>query len=404
MKKRFLSLMAVGALVLVAQVAATASASAAAAQFRAEEYPVSLTGKALATTKIVTKSGTLTCTGASFEGSAAGAVTAIAVAPAYSGCQLNSIPQVKVNRNSCNQTFTNAAEAAPYAGTAGIECSKAGDAIEVIVTGSNCVIKFGAQSSLSSVAYQNEGSNRGRTIKATVSLSGLAYTATGSECPATGTYSDGTLSATYQLGGVHNGVYLATEQVLDPAQFEAEGSPTWINGNSETNTSIGVTTGTISCSNVTMTGSSVATPSAQLTVQPQLSGCKLFGVSFAFTTTGCQWNLNVASAEFPIAAGSLGISCSAGKVLSAKITGMNCEIQIPGQTLNGLAYENTGSGSTRSIKARPTMTGLAYTEVGSECASPGAHTNGAIANGTWMVRGYVPVGGTFGAQRGIWVQ
>lgn len=392
--------LSLGVVAAMALTASMAAASASATQFRAEEYPAMVSGAQVTSQIITTKAGSIKCAAHTTSGTMAGASSSLTVTPAPTGCKLAGI-NVPVNAKSCSYVFNSTNESAPYSGTMGVSCSKAGDAITIGTEG--CQVTIPAQSALGAVEFVNSGSNRSRAITVNLNISGLEYTQTSACAGGSGTFAGGTFTGSSKITGYNSaakhsiGVYLANEQVADTPQFEAESYAVIIAGEMTKTLELGVYSGIIKCSAMKVNGNLVGSASA-LKLSPLMS------CNPSVSTNGCYLTFNAASSEFPNASGSFGIGCEkVGSVMEITFGTLACKVQIPAQANAGdLSLVNTGSGSLRGVNAA--ISGhLEYTEIGSSCVKPGTHVNGNVI-GEFALKGFKSEAGQPGAQEGIWVE
>jgi hypothetical protein len=152
-------------------------------------------------------------------------------------------------------------------------------------------------------------------------------------------------------------------------------------------------TGSIKCSTATFEGSMVGPHSEMMALKPSYSGCKAFGVSaqvtdieiyYTYTWTVFWYHMVVSAGLRPLAFTPVGIACT---------------VTIGEQTVNQVKFENKESGGVKDILGTNEITGIKYTETGSECSSPGTHENGTYS-GTETVKGINEASGS----TSIWVE
>ena len=412
---------------VLALTALLGATSASASQFRAEEYPTSLTGAQSGTHKFtLSKLLSLSCDTATLSGAVSEASSAVTLTPAYSQCKTLYGPSTVVV-NSCKYVFHSTNEAAPYTGTMDIACSKEGDAIEVNTPGGACLIKYPAQASRGTVEFANTGKkSRSRTITATLKVTGLKFTESGIFCQESGTHETGTYTGTSVIKGLNEkaghavGVYLANEQVESLPMFEGEEYPL-VTQEEQTGTPFHVSLngGSIAFECATMNGTSTTSTkfgasTTEFTQSVQnWKGCHLGG-EFNVSMNGCYFTLHVLTSETPAADGSLGVGCPKGAEIRFKVPLYECEVKIPAQSgLSSLHFENTGTGASRAITVKVGATGMKYTETGSFCPKSGGTYENGILSGNWTLRGYHVAGEQTvegehllipGAQKGIWIE
>lgn len=365
--------------------------SASAAQFRAPSYPTSLSGEAVSSpsAELKTASGTIKCTSGNISGTLSGPSSAITVTPTYSGCKAFGT-SATATTNSCRYVLHSSNETHPYTGSLDIACTKEGDAIEFRSTGLNCTVKIPAQSSLSTVTFENAAG-----VKVNSVLSNLKYSEVGSGCIAP---------------GEHTGTYLTNfwiEQVavasLEAPRFESEKYPSLVSGAGTVTMSLD--TGIVSNCSVKPHGS-LAAKASSLNVDPEIYGCAAWGTKFAINSNGCGFTLSAVTNSFPYSSGTLGTYCGKeGAAMTFTIPALpGCEYRIPAHAaVSGLNLESTGTGTTRSVKASMAVSGLAYQEIGTNCEHPGRE--GSLGfNGSSTLLGHQSLGGAEGSQQGLWVE
>jgi hypothetical protein len=396
---RILGFAAVMALALTALIG---TGIASASQFRAEEYPTSLTGGQVGVPVITTQTGIIKCTSTSLLGTESAAAAAVSVAPTYSGCKSFGVGAT-IKSNSCHLKLSSTNESAPFKGELGIECAEPG-AIEVIPTGLNCVVSIEPQAGIP-VSLTNSGSGEERKVTAGVSTSALVYKETGSACSAPGSHANGSYVGEYALGGRNElgshpvGLYVANLQVEDAPAFHFE-KPVAILKAEMTET-LSFTTGTaiFKCSGFSSGAAEVSSGATEYEFHPEFSGCKVFGANGSFVTTGCNFRVRPQRGG----SGSLSLRCTEGHEMRFSYPpGLVCEVRFPSQgNLPGISWTNAGSGSTRDVNTGVNLKTLVYTEVGANCSTPGTHA-GSLSGGL-LLRGYEDIAGWPGAQQGIWV-
>ncbi len=396
---RIIAPAAVFAFVVVGVIAA---ATAMASEFRAEEYSATL-GKELSAEELpktssavlVTDGGTTSCKAVNYVGTLSESATSASVEPRYSGCKLFGLFKATVDANSCKYVFHSTNEEAPLVGSLDVSCNN-GDAIEFTTTVTSCVVSIPAQSGLNGVKYENTGSNRAREVRILPNVEGLKYTESAS-CSSPGTRSTGVFKGPGSLigsaGGHAVGVYLANEQIEDPALFNTETAPAAISSAQVKSHQFTFDGQSFICGSVAASGEMASMSSASLALAPTYSGCKLFGLyTVAVTMNGCSYQLDVLHNN-PIEA-AMDILCPAGKVIEMTTSYWGCKITLPEQSgLGTVGMSNTGSGTSRAVTVNDGIGGIVYTESAS-CAYPGTHSDGA----------YVGTGTITSSGQGIWVE
>jgi hypothetical protein len=117
------------------------------------------------------------------------ATGSIILNPVFSGYTYFGI-KVDFESNGCYFVVNLTSETT---GTADIVC-EGGQTMTVKAVSSNCLEKIPAQTGRNAVTLENLGTGATRTVKVSLALSGLKYTASGTECGNTGTFEDGKLT------------------------------------------------------------------------------------------------------------------------------------------------------------------------------------------------------------------
>jgi hypothetical protein len=118
--------------------------------------------------------------------------------------------------------------------------------------------------------------------------------------------------------------------------------------------------------------------------------CSFFGLPAPISANGCYFELSVLNAGPPYV-GATDLVCPAGKALefSASASGIHkCTLRILPQTgVEGVSYENTGTGSSRAITVNLNLSGMKYTQVegtGIAKCTGGEFSNGVLTNSNSM--------------------
>lgn len=191
----------------------------------------------------------------------------------------------------------------------------------------------------------------------------------------------------------------ATASAAAAADFISEGSSTLLTGTQEGVDVFTTTGGTVECEEVTYAGSLTSSPATTVKVTPTYSGCVAFGfASASINTNGCELEFhNEGTVDITSCESASGI------IVTAALFGtQKCKVTVPPQSgINGIAYTNIGSGSTREITIDVKSTNIKYIEHGGTgfgaCASSTEQSKGAY-EGTTRLTG--EEGG--GQHRGIW--
>lgn len=134
-----------------------------------------------------------------------------------------------------------------------------------------------------------------------------------------------------------------------PVTIHAEG------GGSETFHTLA---GDVVCNTSTFSGSATGA-SETLTVHPEYSDCKVFGIlNSTVDTTGCNYIFHTGSGSGDNWTATVSVSCGSGS--SIKVTAATCaaEIKSTGQLSSVDLINNTGAGD---VEVNPTVGGIPYT-------------------------------------------
>jgi len=188
------------AIAIAVAAAMSASAASAAPLFHAESEPVTFKGTSSNNT-FITNAGEVACSTSSFSGTnSTKTSTTATLTPAYSGCKAFGLIGATVSTNECSYVFHLVEGSSPPTAIVDIECP-AGNEITIEAIG--CVVHVPAQSGLGHVVFANKGTKATRGLEATVTVSGITYTATGG-CPSAGTASNGVYSGTVTIQGFNS--------------------------------------------------------------------------------------------------------------------------------------------------------------------------------------------------------
>ncbi len=173
-------------------------------KFRQPSYPASTEVTSQLEGEVVfgTESGAKKCTGFSMSGTQLSSAAGLTLHPIFTGCKAFGLTE-PVTTTGCNFVI-NIPGSSITVGALSIVCEPGHEIIKGPATGSNCVTTYPTQLRLGSVTFANQGSGETRTVKATINLSGMSYTETGSFCARPGSHSNGTMSATVTLKGTHS--------------------------------------------------------------------------------------------------------------------------------------------------------------------------------------------------------
>jgi len=168
-------------LILVLSIGSLSANIAAANEFNAEKYPVTLTGSKDGTFQdvLTTTAGTGKCTTPTYAGTASASSTAVALIPTYTGCTYAGFPATATT-TGCFFIF-NIGAGATTDGDADFECVGGAEFTLTAVSGGvdKCTFHMKSQTDIGgTVKYINIGSGATREITIEANLSGIDYTHT----------------------------------------------------------------------------------------------------------------------------------------------------------------------------------------------------------------------------------
>jgi hypothetical protein len=390
-------------LALFAALALTAvagAATASASQFRAQQYPATITGTQGTPQKLVLNGATtIKCSNPTATATATTASSTLDLTPTYSGCTLGGLAAT-ITPNGCHLNYTSTSESAPFTGTFGVNCS-AGSAIEI--KQGTCVISIASQSGVSGMEFTNSGSGNSRTVTATYGLTTLAYSG-GAGCPGSlvGSFSNGTMTGTSVLKGSVGlrqvGVYVGNSQVETGPQFQSSNYPAIVDIVAA-NSFLWNFNGTTMKCNTFVGSSNLAAASPELRQSVNFAGCTAGGIEFKIAMNGCSFVNYVEGGSFT---GGTEIACSAGQEMT--LTWGSCVIGFPSQNRPGsVAYTNGELGGMKQVAVSLNASGVKYNG-GAGCATNliGAHENATLSD-SWTLRSFLDAGGSKGAQTHLWI-
>lgn len=174
-------------LVAVLALGAMTATGASAAEFHAEEAGVIVSGSKTNNHVFNTGGGTVTCSTATFSGTATNATDdELTINPHYTGCTAFSIANTHVKMNGCDYLFT--VEASSSSGPVHVQCPGSAQ-IEVTPTVfgfSACTVKIPGQTPTGGgVTYTNLNSES--EVEVDANVTGIHYTSSGGLCGSSGT-------------------------------------------------------------------------------------------------------------------------------------------------------------------------------------------------------------------------
>jgi hypothetical protein len=190
------------------------------------------------------------------------------------------------------------------------------------------------------------------------------------------------------------------------ASYDSEVATTTINGSQLVEITLNTDVFSLKCKVANFSGTQVGAEkelgtfsSKAVAVHPSFEGCNLLGVTTAFTTTGCNYEVTEATElKAPTA-----IVCEAGKSITIKDkAGLGCEVVIGPQSPSGqVSFTNVGTTKTRTINWQFETTGIAYSWTAgcpNSKGKAGSNTNGSVSGSASMK------GTNFAKEQvGIWV-
>lgn len=179
----------------------------------------------------------------------------------------------------------------------------------------------------------------------------------------------------------------AATAAAEAFDFEAEAVPVTIKAVQPASEEDVLTTtvGKMSCSEVTYTGSQSGYEATTVEVEPKYAGCVASGIPSTFQANGCKYRFHAETVEGGKREGAVDVVCPAGKemLVTASLFGtVKCSIHVPSQNgLKSVTYTQTGSGTTREIRADLSLSGIKYTHTAG--SGFGACSGGSAENGTY---------------------
>lgn len=157
---------------------------------------------------------------------------------------------------------------------------------------------------------------------------------------------------------------------------------------------------TMACAATGLNGTIEESPVQTIELQPTFENCSVGGLP-AVVDTECK---NVfTGATTANGHGIVHIVCP--KELPVRVTVNGCTIEVKEQTPEqGTHYTNGGSGSSRDVDFKVTMTGVKYSTLGAACSLIAGLAGELSIVGTYTVKAYEDVGGAEGKQIGFWTK
>jgi hypothetical protein len=151
--------------------------------------------------------------------------------------------------------------------------------------------------------------------------------------------------------------------------------------------------GTITCSTGSFEGKTTTTESPTQEMSLKYGGCKFLEfINVEVKPNGCSYNFHASGSVDVVGSSCTGITFEAA----------SCKVTVPAQNgLTTIGYANQGSGTTRTIKVSPAVSGIKY-NTSAGCLN-GAHTgltDGKYTHGATTVKAFTSAG----VQEGTWVE
>jgi hypothetical protein len=126
----------------VMAISALTASAAQAGEFTAEEFPTTFTGAQLGKHQFKFESGTVQCAAVSFDGQLFAPSNTLTLTPSYKECVTPGGAEIVIRMTSCdfrlhaNETLENDR----VAGTLDVQCTQAGDTIDVEEPETGCIV------------------------------------------------------------------------------------------------------------------------------------------------------------------------------------------------------------------------------------------------------------------------
>lgn len=369
---------------------ATGASAASAAEFRAEDYPASVSGSQVETLALSTHAGNVQCQTVDLSGTAAEASSSLELAATFGKCKAFGFLQASIDMNSCSYVLESTSDLPPLDGTLDLACGEEGDAIEIKAF--TCTVTVPEQEDLDSLELENKGSGANREVEAVVDVGSIMHT-TSAGCPGggAGSFDNGSYSGAVLLDGAsgeeQTGIYVDNEQVPSPS-FRGEEYPLAIYG-ATSDAVLSTNAGTLDCGTVTFVAET-GNATTELAANSSWSGCVAFGsLTYTVDMNSCVLTFGLEGGEDPYE-GSLGVDCDeAGD--SIVLTGFSCTIKFGSQGGEPIELGNSRSGG---VEVEQAGGGLEYTTSSGCSGGKGSFSNGTLS-GSWQVEG---------AGQEIWIQ
>ena len=355
----------VATIAIGATMASVASASGEVFNFSVTHPTLDVSG---GTQTFEATNGKFTCNSVTGSATISGSsATEVTLVPAYTSCKKEEGTVVHVRMKSCDYLLTS--EVTSTHAQMHINCTTAGDEIQINATvlGTEVLcIKIPAQTPTGGgVTYTNvnKGSGTG-TVTAKVTITGIEYTEVGA-CGSGTVANNGTYTAELTLQATDTSGNSKEAWWGKTAEFHSSTAHTTFDASAISIPKFETTPDTIECGKVSVSATTSATTTSEITATPTYEECD--GVN-----TGMIFHVKMRSCDFLLTSKLVGehspvqIKCTTeGDEIRVIATFMGTEsvcLRIPPQTptSGGVVYTNKES----DISANFTLTGLEYTEVG----------------------------------------
>jgi hypothetical protein len=176
-----------------------------------------------------------------------------------------------------------------------------------------------------------------------------------------------------------------SEEKAKQPKFEAEKYTATLDTQTLTNPEFTAQWGALKCSEFALSGT-ISAATSELKTPQSFWACHFAGIGTTISPNGCEFELNVLNAGPPYV-GTTDVVCPEGKALEfvASVSGVTkCTLRILPQTgVEGVSFENTGTGSARAVTVNYNLTGMKYAQVTG--TGLGKCTAGEFTNGSFVV-------------------
>lgn len=175
------------------------------------------------------------------------------------------------------------------------------------------------------------------------------------------------------------------------AEFHSSVEHTVLDGKQVGSDSLVFNAGKITCTTITYSGTQSVKTSTTASLTPAYSGCNAFGfVGVTIDTNGCQLVLHTSTELTDVSCGEKPIT----------VTAPGCTLTIGSQTgLTSSTFVTEGTTPKRDIKAKLSLTGLKYTQVGS---GETPCTSSSFSDGSYAAEATLTGTDTAGSQVDFW--